>query len=147
MVQSLVQWAPRTSLPSRFRSGIEDLMQQLFSWDEGGDEFLFAPPADVVQSDESYEVSLDLPGMKPEEVAIEWKDGQLWISGQRSRAHEEKGKTFHRVERHYGQFRRVLPLGADIDADKIEAKYHDGVLQITVPRTAESRAKRIEVKS
>lgn len=65
--------------------------------------------------------------------------------GERKQETEEKDKTFHRVERHYGSFRRILRLGADVDPGTIDANYKDGVLRITAPRTEATRPKRIEV--
>ena len=59
---------------------------------------------------------------------------------------EEKGKTYHRMERHYGQFRRVLPLPGPVAEDQIRAEYHDGVVTVQVPKTEEARPRKIEVK-
>ena len=60
---------------------------------------------------------------------------------------EEEGKTFHRIERHYGQFHRMLPLPTTVKEDEIEAKFTEGVLKITVPKSEEAKPKHIEVKS
>ena len=58
---------------------------------------------------------------------------------------EEKGKTFHRVERVYGAFRRVIRLGTDVNPESIDANYHDGVLTITAGKTEAARPRRIDV--
>ncbi|MDY0165104.1 MAG: Hsp20/alpha crystallin family protein [Thermoguttaceae bacterium] len=97
--------------------------------------------------DFEYEITLDLPGLKPDEVNVELKENQLWVSGERRHEAEEKGKTYHRIERAYGQFRRVIPLASQVKTDAIEAEYHDGVLRITVPKSEAAQPKRIEVKS
>jgi HSP20 family protein len=114
---------------------------------ENGESRSFAPRIDIAETDKSYEVSLDLPGMKSDDFNIEFKDGQLWISGERKQQAEEKGKTFHRVERYHGQFRRVITLGTDVDAEKVEATYRDGVLKLHVPKVASVQPRRINVKS
>jgi HSP20 family protein len=105
------------------------------------------PRTDVAESDVAYEVMVELPGMKPEDFHVEVRDGSLWISGEKKEEEEEKGKTFHRVERRCGEFQRVIPLGGHIDEKAIEATYKEGVLKITVPKTEEAKTKRIEVKS
>ncbi|HJN10857.1 MAG: Hsp20 family protein [Pirellulaceae bacterium] len=63
------------------------------------------------------------------------------------RDEEEKDKTYHRIERSYGEFRRVLPLSSAVKDDEIEAKFTDGVLKVLVPKTEEAKTRRIEVKS
>ncbi len=114
-------------------------------WPVGGR--LFTPELDVAETDTSVEVSAELPGMKPEEINVEVHSGQLWISGEKKEQKEEKGKTFHRVERRYGSFRRVLPVPASVDPEKVEASFHEGVLKITLTKTEEAKAKHVEVKS
>lgn len=131
----------------------EDLgkeMTRLFSHfgdAENGESRVFAPRIDIAETDTSYEVTLDLPGMTAQDFNIEFKDGQLWISGERKHANAQKGKTFHRVERYHGQFRRVITLGTDVDADKVEATYRDGVLNLHVPKAESVQPRRINVKS
>jgi HSP20 family protein len=132
---------------------MEEEMDDLFrgwagedgDWPVGASYFL--PRADVVETENELEVTVDLPGMKPEEVNVEVKNGDLWITGKRAEEKEEKGKTYHRVERRYGEFRRVLSLPAAIDSDKVAAKYDNGVLKVTIPKMEEAKPKRIEVKA
>lgn len=107
----------------------------------------FAPRMNLAECENSYEVSCDLPGVKPEEVNIEFKDGQLWITGERKYEKEEQAKKYHRVERVYGQFRRVIALGTDVDAERIDAAYKDGVLTVHVPKAEAVRPKKIAIRS
>ena len=104
-----------------------------------------SPRVNVAETESEYEVTVDLPGVNPADVAVEHKAGELWISGERKEEKEEKGKFFHHIERSMGKFHRVIPLVADVDADKIEAVYKDGVLRITVPKAEAARPRRIEV--
>ena len=113
MKGSLTTWNERMPLPiNRFSTELEHLMEQFFGMRENGwhgfKEFL--PNTNVAETDEGYEVSLDLPGVDPDEVKVELENGSLRVSGERSEEKEEKGKTFHRVERTTGEFRRVVPL-------------------------------------
>jgi HSP20 family protein len=127
----------------------ENLMERFFGPEEN--RWLgwptSVPPANVAETEENVEVTVELPGMKPEEVHVEFKNGELWISGERKAETEEKGKAFHRVERSYGEFRRVIPMPAAVNEEKIEAEYREGVLRITVPKTEESKPRHIRVKT
>jgi HSP20 family protein len=127
---------------------MDHLFDDFFRTDRAaGSSRAFAPRVNVAETESGYEVSIDLPGMKPEEFEVELKDNHLWITGERKHESEEDGKTFHRIERRHGRFRRVVPLDAPIKAEAVEAEYRDGVLRINVPKTEEVRPKRIEVKS
>ncbi len=155
MFGSLMPWRERPLVRERFpqtfsrmEEEMEDLMNRLFRGSEGWmtPREGFLPPADVVESEKDFRVTVDLPGLKPEEVNVELKNGELWITGQRKEEEEEKGKTYHRVERRYGEFRRVLPLPTAIDEKHIEAKFAEGVLAIVIPKAEEAKTKHIEVK-
>jgi HSP20 family protein len=126
---------------------MEDLLDRFWTSEEGPLARRFLPTVDLVEAENQFEVTVDLPGLKPEEVEVELKNGDLWIAGKREEEEEEKGKTYHRIERRHGEFRRVLPLPATIDAEKIEARFDNGVLKIIVPKTEEAKAKHIEVKA
>src|SRR5262245_4872236 len=107
----------------------------------------FAPHVNVAETEKAYEVTMELPGIEPKEVKVEVHEGLLSVSGEKKEEKEEKGKTFHRVERHYGAFRRVIPLELPVNREKVEAKYHEGVLTITVPKMPQAETKRIEVNA
>lgn len=149
MTRTMVPWTvepPR--LFEDFRREMNQLVSNFFGREDGGLEGAwFTPRMNIAETDKSYEVTLDLPGMKPEEFDIELKEGQLWVTGERKHEKEEKGKTYHRIERQYGQFRRIIPLDLPVDADKVEAEYKDGVLHVTVPKSETAKPKRIEVKA
>ena len=105
------------------------------------------PTIDLVETESQFEVPVDLPGLKPEEVNVELKNGELWISGKREEEKEEQGKTFHRFERRHGEFRRVLTLPSAISEEKIDARFENGVLKISIPKSEEAQTKHIEVKA
>lgn len=105
------------------------------------------PSCNISESDESWMVTVDLPGMSKDDISVELRHGELWISGERKECSEEKNKTFHRTESHYGRFERGIRLGEDLDMEKVDAEYRDGVLRISVPKTESSRTKHVEVKS
>jgi len=127
---------------------MQDLMEGFWGTNGGRLSTMnFVPKVDLVENENEFVVTVDLPGLKPEEVKVEFTNGALWVTGERKEEKEEKDKTFHRVERSYGEFRRVLPLPSAVKEDKIEAKFTDGVLKVSVPKVEEAKPQRIEVKS
>lgn len=110
-----------------------------------GSSRVTAPLADFAETDHAYEISLDLPGLQADEVDIEFHDGQLRISGVRKQVEQEDGKTFHRCERSHREFRRVITLGNEVDADNIKASYEQGVLTVIAPKVAAVQPKKIAI--
>jgi HSP20 family protein len=102
----------------------------------------FTPPVDVHETEEEYLVKLDLPGVKSEDVNVEVNENVLSISG--LRLADETG-TAQLVERPYGTFTRTLTLPQGVDSDSIEAGYHDGVLELRIPKPAERKPKKITI--
>ncbi len=107
----------------------------------------FQPHLDIVETASDYVVSVDLPGVKPEDVKVEMEDGRLTISGKRETVTEENAKNVHRIERTRGSFHRVISLPREVDVEKIDAKYEQGVLHVTLPKSAEKQPRKIEVRS
>lgn len=105
----------------------------------------FVPHTNIAETPEKLEVTVELPGMKPEEFKVEVHAGELWVTGEKKEEKEEKGKTFHRVERRYGEFKRVIPLPANVNPEQVVAEYKEGVLRIAVPKTEEAKGKTIPV--
>lgn len=106
----------------------------------------FNPKAEVHETEEAYLLSLDVPGMKDNEIKLEVKDDRLMISGERKSNLERKEGGRVITEKTYGSFERFFTLPDNADLGKIEAHVENGVLQVAVPKTAASKAKTIEVK-
>ncbi len=149
MVRQLIPWnTAGGQLLDVFRREMEDLAGRLQDSEGVTDEMAsFSPRTNVAETDKSYEISLDLAGMKPDDFKIEMLEGRLSISGERHHEAKEEGKTFHRIERRYGKFSRTFTLGQDVDPEAVAAEYKDGVLHVVVPKTAKAQPKRIQVKS
>jgi HSP20 family protein len=90
-------------------------------------------------------LTVELPGVKAEDVEITFEDGLLTIQGERHPAGDSAAEKVYRAERRYGAFRRLITLPRHVQADAIEASAQDGVLQILVPKAPEVHAKRIQV--
>ncbi|GIX32244.1 MAG: heat-shock protein Hsp20 [Lysobacterales bacterium] len=110
----------------------------------------FAPALDIAEDEKGYRIELELPGLESNDVSIELEDGALIVRGEKKLEREEKKDRYHRIERSYGQFQRILDLPDDADAEKISANFKNGVLTISLPKRAgqsEEKRKRIPVQS
>lgn len=120
-------------------------------WPEG--EFALTrganPLMDISETDGMVEVKVDLPGVKPEEIKVEVRGNEVLIHGERKEEKEEKdeSRNFHRMERRWGKFSRIATLPCDVAAEKVEAHYHDGVLELKLPKVAPTTTKVVPVKA
>jgi HSP20 family protein len=107
------------------------------------------PSVDIVEKDDAYKVSAELPGIAASAIDVKFSDGMLTISGEKQEDKEEKKKDYFLSERRYGSFKRSFRVAEGIDADKIEAVFKNGILNVTLPKTAEARknTKTITVKA
>jgi HSP20 family protein len=105
----------------------------------------WVPPMDLVEADEYFVLKADLPGLSEEDVAIEVQDNVLTISGSRQAEHERKEQGWFRLERSYGTFSRSLTLPDGVDAEKVEASFDRGVLEIRIPKPEERKPRRIAI--
>jgi len=105
----------------------------------------WVPPVDVAETQETILVRAEVPGMKQEEIGIEFENGILTIKGERKIEKNGDGMTWHRVERTYGNFVRSFTLPRTVDPERISATYRDGVLEIEVPKKEEAKPKQIRI--
>jgi len=105
----------------------------------------WAPPVTISERTDAYVVTVELPGVKVEDLEIEFQDGLLTIQGERPLTQDSTDEQFHVIERRYGLFRRSITLPLHVQADAINASTEDGVLQVVVPKVEEAKPKRIEV--
>jgi len=105
------------------------------------------PPVDITESEKDYTIKADLPGLSKEDIRVNVADGTLSITGEKKHEVEKKEKDrYYHFERSYGRFTRSFSLPAHVDGTNIEAKYVNGVLEVHLKKTEESRPKAIEVK-
>lgn len=144
-MSDMMRWNP-------FRE-LEDIQGRLNRMLAGGgreeDTLLFAdwtPAVDIQETDKEYAIKADLPDVKKEDIKVELVDGGVTIQGERKQEKEEKGKKFHRIERQYGQFIRRFAIPGELDASKVQAVFKDGVLRVTIPKSAAAVPKSVDVK-
>jgi HSP20 family protein len=107
-----------------------------------------APVVDVAEREKDYEITAELPGMAESDIEVNVSDDVLTIKGEKKEEKEEKKKDYYLSERRYGSFQRSFRVPDGVDANKIEAKFKNGVLTVTLPKTpeAQKKQKKIEVK-
>lgn len=116
-------------------------LERSFGWDGGW------PKVEISDSAKKAKVTAELPGLDDNDVEILLEDGYLTIRGEKRTEKEDSDRQFSEIS--YGRFERVIPVGADIDKDKVEAKFKNGRLTITLPKTeqAQSQTKRIALNA
>lgn len=100
-------------------------------WSKGG---LVFPQLNIAENKNAYTITVDVPGVEEKDIELTVQEGTLIIRGEKQTEKEDENKQYHRVERSYGSFQRVLSLPSDAEEDKIEAKFKNGVLTIRVAK-------------
>ncbi|PIP93851.1 MAG: heat-shock protein [Bdellovibrio sp. CG12_big_fil_rev_8_21_14_0_65_39_13] len=101
----------------------------------------FLPAADLDENEKAYFVSVDLPGVKKEDIKVEVHDGRLSVSGERKSERSDNGH----FERKYGKFERLVTLPEEVDVEAIEAHFENGVLQLAIPKKELAKPKKVEI--
>ncbi len=140
----LISWRDPVKSLEAFRREMDRLFDKFFEVIPFS-EHEFVPSVDISETESDIIVQAEIPGIDPKDLDISLSGRLLTIKGEKKSEHEEKKENYHRIERKYGSFSRTLELPADVDADKVEAVYKDGVLKITLPKT--EIGKKIEVKT
>ncbi|HWD92976.1 MAG TPA: Hsp20/alpha crystallin family protein [Verrucomicrobiae bacterium] len=129
---------------SRLRNQLDQMFEPDFALSDlfnGG----WMPAIDVMESKDKLTVKAELPGFKREDLDVSVHENNLVISGERKTEDEQKEAEFYRSERFYGRFQRSISLPYSVDTGKIDARYRDGVLTITLPKSEQAKAKQIQV--
>jgi len=137
---SLVRWEPFREMDNFFRRYVadfdRDLHKQSGSW---------APIANISETDKEYLIKAELPEVKKEDIKVSAENGVITISGERKQEKEAKTENEIRVESFYGTFSRSFALPENVDEKLISAEAKDGVLRISIPKTAPSKPKQISI--
>jgi len=105
------------------------------------------PPMNVTQDDDHYYIRAEVPGIKASDLSVSALRNRVSISGRREIPKEEGAVSYHRQERPEGEFSRTVTLPGEVAADKVEARYADGVLTLTLPKAEESKPRQIAVNT
>ncbi|MEO7773644.1 MAG: Hsp20/alpha crystallin family protein [Steroidobacteraceae bacterium] len=122
-------------------------MRLVFSGGSAAQSAAWIPSVDVRETADKFVVQADLPGVEANDIEITTEKGVLTIKGERKYEQREESQGYERVERVSGSFLRRFTLPDNVQLDKIEARYTNGVLEVKLPKAAEQAAKRITVQA
>lgn len=144
---SIINWNPFTELED-IQSDINKLFDDsLFRKRKAKTSELsfWQPVIDVIENKNEFKIRAEIPGIVKEDIKININNDVLTIKGEKKQETEEKEANYHRTERIYGLFQRQLALPQNVDANKISAKFKDGVLEVVIPKGEEAKPKEIKV--
>jgi HSP20 family protein len=145
---NLIKWDPFMELED-VSSRLNRIFGRTPARTESGNEMLtvadWMPSVDISETDDAYLIKGEIPGVKKEDVKVTIQDGMLTIQGERKQEKEDKGKRFHRVECSYGSFVRSFRVPDDADESAVKAEFKDGMLNVSLPKSAKAKPKSINV--
>ncbi len=106
----------------------------------------WAPAFDISENEKEYIVSAELPGIDEKNLDVTISGGMLSVKGEKKQEKEEKGETYHRIERTYGSFHRSFRIPDAVQEDKVDATYKNGILKLVIPKSEGSAVKKIQIK-
>ncbi len=146
---NLVTWDPYREL-----SSLQDRVNRVFGApltrrerDEEMSLGAWIPPVDIVEEKDRILLTAELPGFKENEIEIQMEGAVLTLRGERKSEIEKEGRTFHRMERSYGQFVRSFTLPNNVDRERIQANFANGLLEIELPKREEAKPRQIKISS
>jgi len=143
---AIIRWNPFTELESMQRH-INRLFEERKGKEGYRDELsAFAPLVDIYETKDTINMDVELPGLAKEDVTLRIEDDTLIIAGERKDETQSQGKNYHRVERVYGRFSRSFSLPTNIDKDKVNASFKNGILKVSLPKKEEAKPKQIKIK-
>jgi len=139
--------SPIRNLRREFDRFFEDIIPlRWFDESEEMAEQLWAPRADMSETENEYVINLDLPGVSKKDLRVNMEDNMLTINGERKKDETKKGEGYYRRERAYGNFYRAFTLPKPVKEKDINATFKDGVLTVIIPKSEKSKPKKIEIK-
>jgi HSP20 family protein len=140
------RWDPFDEL-STLRNRMDRLVSRMSEGEEGLFKGGWMPTTDVVETTDAIILKAELPGMNEKDIKIEVENGMLTMQGERNMEEKTEEKDYRRIERSYGKFLRTFTLPTNVKVDDIKASYHDGLLEVTIPKKEEAKPRKIEVKT
>ena len=144
----LVRWTPMGNLYA-FQHEMNRMFDQCFRSGHGEEATgsTWRPSVDVYETDNAWVITAELPGVSKDDVSIDVHENRLTLRGQRKHEADMKDEHYHRVERSYGAFQRSFTLPTTVDAEKAEASFKDGVLELRLPRLESAKPRQIAIQS
>ncbi len=143
----MVKWDPFNEMQS-FQDDMNRVFTDFFGRSPGRrtlTEGLWAPLMDIEETKDELVIKAEVPGMAKDDIKIQINNDILSISGERKHEEETKDKTYHRIERSYGKFQRIIRLPTEVQSGKTKASYENGVLTIRIPKSEEVKPREIAI--
>ena len=131
------------NMQTRLSRALSDVQH---GWQDNDTYGAWVPPVEIFESGDDLVIRAEIPGVEKEDIEINVENGTLVLSGERKRHSEIKEDNAYRLERIYGSFNRSFRLPTTVDAGRIAAKYHNGVLEITLPKLEEAKPRKVEIE-
>ncbi len=147
MAREIIPW--RQWDFERMKNEMDRLWESFFesrSLRRGEEAGRWMPSFDISETKNDIVVKAEIPGIDPKEIDISLTADVLTVKGEKKQEKEEKEENFHLIERSYGFFTRSIRLPKDVQGDKINASYKNGILKITLPKSEEAKKKEIKIK-
>ena len=146
---SLTTWKPMTDLlriHDEMNRIVEDFFgrRPLYRPAEGSD-WDWVPAVDVSETGDQFEVRVEIPGVSEKDISLSVTDNVLTLKGEKKRESKEKNGNYHRVERSYGRFQRSFTLPRNLQTEKTNATFKNGVLTISIPKAEEIKPKEVPI--
>jgi HSP20 family protein len=145
---ALARWTPLGNLQS-FQDEMNRMFNQFFQGGTGEEAGwggrTWTPPVDIYETDDALILKAELPGVSKDDVSIEIHQNTLILRGQRRPEAEVREDRYHRAERAYGPFQRSFLLPTLVDQEHVQATYHDGVLELRLPKSEAAKPKRVAI--
>ena len=143
-MKGLIPWRRTTGLLEPFRHEMEELFDRVSAPGAGVARAGVHPPVNLYETNGAYVLTAELPGLRVEDIEITVERDRLTLRGERRIDHPQDA-SLHRVERRGGAFRRTVQLPVEVDGEKVEAAYRNGVLTLRIPKAPQHQPRRITV--
>ena len=145
---AVVKWDPfkdMITLRDRMDRLFEDSLNRFRGGEGDRAHSTWSPAVDIYETTEDIIIKAEIPGVSKKDISVELKNDSLYLKGERKFKKEFKEENYHRMERSYGTFSRIFSLPTSVEQDKIKAKFKNGVLQISIPKTRDEIGEPVKI--
>lgn len=143
---NLSRWEPVSEIMT-LREAMNQLFNDAYTRPMSSGSMSVRPAIDLYQDNDNVVVKAAMPGLKAEDVEISITGDVLTLRGEYKQESEKKEATYHMREQHYGSFERAIQLPTDVQCDKAQADFEDGILSITLPKAERVKPRKIDIKA
>jgi HSP20 family protein len=144
---ALSRWRPFEALTRPFPLDLNEMFRRFVEGDGGQPIFDWRPAADLLETSDAFVIKLEAPGMKAGDIQVSLTGDVLTIKGEKRQEEKRDEDSWHVVERSYGAFQRTFTLPGVVSPEQIDAQFKDGILEVKLPKSKESKTKKIVVKA